>query len=184
MDDDKPATIELNPVAQIAEVARSVTEIWKDDTRRKPGRPTLKSEDLIEEICLRLACGESFRVIAKDDHMPNYDTLKEWRMKDADFKDRTNEAYEELAHTYREMHFDILTGALPLPSHQDRKNAADGIKWQAAKLNRVDYGEKIDLTSNGNALPAVILPTIALPNFPIEAEFDEVVEIGDHSGDD
>lgn len=173
MDDQTPTTIEPNPIAKLAATAEVATERWIEATRKRPGRPSLKTEELVAEIRIRLACGESLRRIAKDDHMPNYSTMKEWRMDDPEFKAITNEAYEELAHTYREIHMDLLMGDLSLGTHQDNKNAADGIKWQAAKLNRVDFGERVDVTSNGNTLPSVILPTIALPSIP-DAEFEDV----------
>lgn len=42
------------------------------------GRPTLYTEDLVDEICDRLTIGESMVHICRDDHMPNCSTVFRW----------------------------------------------------------------------------------------------------------
>lgn len=109
-------------------------------------------------------------------------------MDDPDFREVTNEAYRELAHTYREMHFGILTGELPLPSYQDRKNAADGIKWQAAKLNRVDFGEKVEVSVDTTAYTIVssdrVSRMLSAPPEIVDGESVEVEALEDGRDDD
>lgn len=42
------------------------------------GRPSLYTEELVEEICERLADGEPLRHICRDDHMPSWRTIYRW----------------------------------------------------------------------------------------------------------
>ena len=48
------------------------------------GRPTLFTEELAVEICLRLSEGESLRQICRDDHMPHPSTVIKWAVEDRD----------------------------------------------------------------------------------------------------
>lgn len=44
----------------------------------KPGRPTLYTQELADDICTRLALGESLRAICRDDNKPDERTVREW----------------------------------------------------------------------------------------------------------
>ena len=42
------------------------------------GRPSICSEELVDEICNRLSEGESLLRICKDEHMPARRTIERW----------------------------------------------------------------------------------------------------------
>jgi hypothetical protein len=48
------------------------------------GRPSLKTAELVETICERLAKGEPLAAICRDDGMPHPSTVRDWMSADAD----------------------------------------------------------------------------------------------------
>jgi len=59
------------------------------------GRPSLYTPDISDEICARLAAGETLRHICLDDHMPASTTVIGWAVKDALFSERYARARAE-----------------------------------------------------------------------------------------
>jgi len=49
---------------------------------RRRGRPTIRSKEVVNEICRRIACGESLRHICLDPEMPCRDTVFRWLRSD------------------------------------------------------------------------------------------------------
>ena len=49
---------------------------------RPRGRPSVYSQDVADEICGRLAHGESLRGICEDEHLPDHSTVIAWVVKD------------------------------------------------------------------------------------------------------
>ena len=49
---------------------------------RRRGRPTIRSKEIENEICYRIACGESLRHICLDPKMPCRDTFFRWLRND------------------------------------------------------------------------------------------------------
>ncbi len=45
---------------------------------KKRGRPTIYSEKVATEICVRLAVGESLRSMCKEESMPSFPTVMRW----------------------------------------------------------------------------------------------------------
>ena len=64
----------------------------------KIGRPTKYSEQLSDEICTRLAEGEPFSTICRDDHMPHFSTIWRWERAHPEFKAQTQMALEHGTH--------------------------------------------------------------------------------------
>lgn len=50
-------------------------------TKRGRGAPSIYTPELAEEICHRLAQGESLRSICRDEHMPDRGTVLRWVIK-------------------------------------------------------------------------------------------------------
>lgn len=77
------------------------------------GRPTIYSEDIADEVCRRLAEGESLRSICKDDHLPTKSTILLWVVdqRHESFSDQYRRAREaagyahadEITHIAREL---------------------------------------------------------------------------------
>jgi hypothetical protein len=74
---------------------------------KKRGRPTVYTEELALEICVRLAVGESLVQICKEDKTPAYATVMRWLFESyppddrrADFRERYARAREIQAETF------------------------------------------------------------------------------------
>ena len=56
--------------------------ILESYSARRRGRPTIRSREVVNEICYRIACGESLRHICLDPKMPCRDTVFRWLRSD------------------------------------------------------------------------------------------------------
>ena len=55
--------------------------------RKKMGRPSVFSQQIADEICERLAHGETLRTMILDDHMPAQKSIYRWLQDDENFRD-------------------------------------------------------------------------------------------------
>jgi hypothetical protein len=122
--------------------------------RKKMGRPSKKTPELVEEICARLAKGEPMSRIAKDDHMPELTNVYKWLRVDDEFRQLYETARADGAHTYAAEIAEIIDEE-PLAVYDDAGNKKydsgsiahkrlrmDGRKWLAAKYLPKVYGER------------------------------------------
>lgn len=58
------------------------TKPAKKAAKRKPGRPSKYTPELVERICERLATGEPLAAICRDPGMPSDDTVRNWMERD------------------------------------------------------------------------------------------------------
>lgn len=137
----------------------------------KRGRPTTFSGTIADQICQRLANGESLRSIVKDKHMPEQKTVYNWLL-DPDHKDGFLQQYKEA----RELQADHLADetleiaddatndwmdrqiggedgdTIRVIDHehvQRSKLRVDTRKWYVSKVAAKKYGDKLDVTSAG-----------------------------------
>jgi len=82
----------------MAELVPAVTSITAEATRNKPGQPTKRTDAIVDEICIRLACGEALTMICNDPKMPGYRTVQAWKEKDETLQTRFDKAREEGAY--------------------------------------------------------------------------------------
>jgi hypothetical protein len=127
------------------------------------GRPSLKTPELVASICARLAQGEPLAQICRDDGMPDPSTVWDWQ--------QTDKAVAQAIARARELGFDaiaadslsivdtepdrVLTdvGDRADPAHVSwLKNRAEHRLKLLAKWDPKRYGDKIDVTSGGEAL--------------------------------
>lgn len=122
----------------------------KTETR---GRPTIYTQKLGDDICSRIATGESLRSIVKDNKMPSSSTIFRWLL-DEEYKSFW-EQYEKARNIQAELMFEELIEIA------DRKEAdvmrdrlrVDTRKWYLSKIVPKKYGEKVDITSGGKPIP-------------------------------
>ena len=130
--------------------------------KNKGGRPSLYTQELADEICSRLADGESLRKICRDDAMPEGRTVWKWLRKHEEFVQQYARAKEEAADSLAEDIQNIADKTLSGDYEpQASRVAIDAYKWTASKLKPKKYGDKIDHTTNGKDMP---MPIISLPN--------------------
>jgi hypothetical protein len=127
--------------------------------KKKVGRPSKYSQELADEICAHIAEGRSLRnIIANYEHVPSMVTIFSWLRTNDEFLKQYTRAKEEQADTLAD---DIIDIADEVRSGYLDPNAGrvagDLKKWSAMKLKPKKYGDKIDMTSDGKALPQPIL---------------------------
>lgn len=119
------------------------------------GRPSDFTPEIANEICERLAKGESLRKITddeRDDFMPCASTVRNWLARG----EAGEEPYDAFLRQYaraREGQADFkFEEAWEIASKATPENVAvarlqiDTVKWQAAKLAPKKYGDKVALT--------------------------------------
>jgi len=123
------------------------------------GRPTIYSQEIADEICTRLANGESLRAICspeRDDFMPSMGTVFRW-LADSEhllFFEQYTRAREVQAETMADEIVSISDGSGSIDekvalSARDRLRV-DSRKWVASKLLPKKYGDKLDIEHSGN----------------------------------
>ncbi len=113
-----------------------VTNLVARVTRDRPGAPTIRTDEMIDEIVMKIACGWSLVAVCQLDHMPAYPTVQRWRMNDPEFAAMLRVAYEAHADTYDDIVEDILAGG-PSSTDDFRRDEARvaHIRWRLGKLN-------------------------------------------------
>lgn len=111
-------------------------------TGRPNGRPSIYSDELVEEICDRIANGESVRTICLDEHMPGRRTIDDWL--------DTKPAFRAKCARAREAQADYMADKIMIESYkadvetvQVYKLRVDTLKWLAARLSPRKWGDKV-----------------------------------------
>ena len=130
----------------------------------KPGRPDEYTTEKADEICERLADGESLRSICKDEHMPSKATVFRWLKVHEGFSDQYARARQTQADSLFDEVLDIADDArndwmernggdegwhLNGEHVQRTRLRIDARKWMAGKLRPKKYGEKQTLEHSG-----------------------------------
>lgn len=115
-----------------------------EKTVKKPtGRPTTFSQNIADEICARLAKGETLRtIIASSDHLPDRTTIYDWLRKHESFANQYAQARAEQADYYAEL---IVDESYSSHDAQIGRLRVDALKWAASKMAPKKYGEKIEI---------------------------------------
>lgn len=132
----------------------------------KGGRPTKYSGKIADKICAEIAIGRSLRSICGDEDMPDLTTVYEWLRVQNRFSQQYAVATDERTETQQEMLIEMGDKAIEHAEDADPKAAnavvsayklkADNLKWSMSKMKPKKYGDKLDLTSDGKALPQPI----------------------------
>jgi hypothetical protein len=141
------------------------------------GRPTRFTQALGTIICQRIANGESLRSIGRDPDMPAASTILYWLLDEdkATFLEQYKVAKDIQADLMAEDIVDIADDGTSDYTEREREDGStfevvntehiqrsrlrvDARKWVASKLKPKKYGDKIDLTTDGEKLPTPLLP--------------------------
>ena len=118
------------------------------------GRPSSYTPETANKICKLIISGLSLRKIIETEGMPNRDTIHNWILKNQDFADQ----YARACHLRREYKFEKLEDIAETEEDVQRARLrVDVIKWQLSKEEPKKYGDKLDHTSDGKALPTPII---------------------------
>lgn len=137
---------------------------------KKQGRPTTYTEELGNRICLRISNGESLRKICKDEDMPSASTVHLWVLEN---RQKFSEQYTKSRAIQAEHMFEeILEIADDGTNDTTMKSGPDGSttevfnndhyqrsrlrvdtrKWYLSKVLPKKFGDKLDMTSNGETI--------------------------------
>ena len=105
-------------------------------------RPSKFTEEITAELCRRIASGRSLRSVCGDPDMPNIDTVREWRLADAEFSAQYARAREARAEVLADEIIDIADSA---EDAQLARLQVDARKWAASKLDPKRYGDRLDI---------------------------------------
>jgi hypothetical protein len=129
------------------------------------GRPSKFKRSVAEEICRRLALGESLVKICATEGMVDISTVFRWLDKKPEFRDMYDLAREAQAEFYANQIIDIsdetpiteqpdpdggVTMKIDAAGVQRNKLRVDARKWVAAKLLPRKYGERMLNEVRGN----------------------------------
>jgi len=123
------------------------------------GRPSSYSEELADEICLRLSYGEGLVKICRDEHIPARSTVILWLLKNKTFSDKYAQAREAQADFLLEELLDIAdategdmlldkdgnpTGKVNHENINRSRLRVDTRKWVITKLAPKKYGDRVE----------------------------------------
>lgn len=119
------------------------------------GRPSDYTEELADAICERISNGESLKHITDGDDMPSRVTVHAWLIKYPEFLNKYESAREMQADVFADEMDDIAKdSSLDV---QRARLIIDTRKWTSSKLRPKKYGDKIDMTTGGNAITPVLV---------------------------
>lgn len=136
------------------------------------GRPEIYTQELADKVCAALAVGESLRTVCKDEDMPGLTTVFKWIRTNEEFAKQYEKAKQESADAMGEELLYIADN--PIEGEEitikadgskeirkgdmlgHRRLQVDSRKWLMAKMKPKKYGDKLDLTSDGEKLPTPI----------------------------
>lgn len=140
------------------------------EEEKKIGRPTDYTEALAERICDKISTSNiSLRTLCKQEDMPHVTTILRWLREKESFRTQYARAKEEQADFLAEEMLEIADDGSNDTIHTEKgdienkewtnrsKLRVDTRKFIAAKLKPKKYGDKIDLTTNGENINAPVV---------------------------
>lgn len=134
------------------------------------GRPTKYTQELADEISEGITLGSSIRTVCKPKHMPAISTFYKWIRTHEEFAKQYARACEERTEAMSEDILDIADDGTNDymetddgraqyngDSVQRAKLRVDTRKWLMAKMKPKKYGDKVDVTSDGEKLEGLVI---------------------------
>lgn len=117
-----------------------------EEASTEPKKPVEYTAKIAEEICTRVALGETLNAISRDPRMPSNKTMHAWRLKHEEFGNNYAHAREARADA-RSERIDSITEQMlqGLIEPNAARVAIDAEKWQAGKEQPKKYGDKLTL---------------------------------------
>ncbi len=131
------------------------------------GRPSDFTPEIANEICERLAKGESLRKITgpeRDDFMPAETTVRRWLAGTEDWNDEFRRQYARAREDQADFKFEEAWEIASKATAADVAVArlqVDVVKWQAGKLAPKKYGDRTVLTGDADGDPIKTALTVS-----------------------
>lgn len=135
-------------------------------TSRRVGRPSSYTQEKADLICELLAEGKSLRSVLRDNpDLPDMKTIFKWMREHEIFLQQYARAKQEAADAMAEEILEIadddskdkVEGKSDMGVIMRSRVRIDTRKWLMSKMKPKKYGDKLDLTTEGKALPTPIL---------------------------
>lgn len=112
----------------------------------KPGRSSIRTPEMIDEILERLANGQTLTTITSDPHMPAHSTFWYWCDADADLASKVKAAQAVGQRVLADARLDIAAGGLFSTGDARRDEMlVKAINANIAQRNRSEFGEKVQV---------------------------------------
>lgn len=119
------------------------------------GRPSSRTPEIVEAICLRLSHGETLQKICSDPDMPNYSTVWRWEQEDPEFCKISARAREIGTHYIADECINIADN--PALDPADKRIRIDTRVRLIGKWNAKKYGDKVDVNHGGQPQNPVVV---------------------------
>ena len=154
----------------------------KAKAKRKPGRPSSFTQAKADEICARMAEGESLRAVLRDDGMPSWPTVCRWVEDNEAFRAQYTRARNAQAQRWVDEIVEIADdasndwiegkdGQMVVNGEAIARSRlrVDTRKWIACKVLPKLYGDKIEHEHSGKVtLEGMVLASMQAPAKPEE----------------
>lgn len=138
----------------------------------KVGRPSTYTQELADQICAELAEGKSLRTVCAAKGMPALSSIFKWMREHEEFSKQYASAKQEAADALADevlyisdtpMMGEVRTikpdGTIEIKQDEmlgHRRLQIDTRKWLMAKMKPKLYGDKVDVTSDGEKIGTVL----------------------------
>lgn len=132
---------------------RDPSTFTKEYIKRR--RDILVTDEMLEEVMLRVSQGESiYRICRDDDAMPSYSTVTQWLHKaewaakyEAAIRSRADKHADEVAEASRELQAMVAAGANG-DVVQAMKVHINTLQWLASRMNPQKWGDRVNVDMN------------------------------------
>lgn len=123
------------------------------------GRPSIITDEIIDEIITRLTNGEAMKAICRDDHMPAYLTQLKWQARYPEFGNLVTRARMDGTHVLAEQCMEIADDP-NITDNRQRHIMIDTRMKLISKWNAAIYGDKTQtdvISSDGSMSPQITI---------------------------
>ena len=154
----------MSEISRPARKKATKAKAAEPEVKRPRGRPSKFTPELAQEICQRIAAGESVRSVARDEHMPTETCIRTWALDDVQgFFLQYTKACQIRAMRWADEIVEIADDGsndtfIDPNSGQERVNAevvarsrlrVDTRKWMLSKVLPKVFGDKLDVNHGG-----------------------------------
>jgi len=166
--------------------------------KRRRGGQTKYTEGIAEEICERLAQGESLNVVCKDPHMPSEFTVRQWVLDDQADGSGLGRGFASKYARARQIAYDLMAEEILAISDADctfdgkpdnalvqqARLRSDNRKWFLSKVLPKKYGDRVtaEVVGDANAPLITRIELVAIP--AVHRTIGPVIDAGCDDGDD
>ncbi len=141
------------PMPKNKAVVSRVAKVGNQVSKKKTGRPSKYTDDLANEIAIRISEGEPLRQICRDEHMPHWTVVYDWMASNSQFSLRIAQAREKGEEAIAQECMAIADeppsrtamGSIDSGDVQHKKLRIETRLKLLAKWNPRKWGEKVDL---------------------------------------